>query len=182
MACRWGRRWIVALIAVLVLACARRATAAIFEFDMRQGIANSVAVMRFLHRERSDTEDKIKMVEFSIELHKAQLDTQKGLIERAQKTDEPADVKKVKMAHYKKTLRTLQLHLEKVTQVDFVTLYRKRIEDLTKELAEQQVLLDAKMTEYRVHFGIEPPVDLEYQEKESRLRPRLDQPGVLVVR
>ena len=182
MVCSRSWRWTGALIVVLVLMCAGRVTAAIFEFDMRQGIYNSVAVMRFLHRERSDAEDKIRMVEYSIALHKAQLDTQKGLIQRAQKTDESANVKKVKTTHYTKTLRTLELHLEKITRVDFVKLYRKRIADLTRELEQQQILLDAKMTEYRVHFGVEAPVDLEYQEKENRLRPRLDQPGMLVVR
>ncbi len=182
MVCGRNRRRVSVLIAALALMYAGRVTAAVFEFDMRQAIGNSVAVMRFLHRERCEAEDRIKMVEYSIAVHRAQLDTQKGLIEREAKSGESANVQKVRIAHYTKTLRTLELHMKYVTQVDLVSLYRKRIADLTKQLAEQQILLEAKMIEYRVHFGMDAPVDLEYQEKENRLRPRVEQPGALIVR
>jgi len=178
----WLRTLRAFLVIALVLAWVGAADAAIQEFDLRQGIANCVAVLRYLNREREDAKDKLKMVDYSLKETRAQLEAQKALVEREMASNEPKHVKDVRLAHMTKTLKTLEYHLRKLAEVDFEKIYNARIAMLTREMEYNQILLEAKILEYRVHFGVEPPVSLEYAARESRFRPKTERPGVLVVR
>jgi hypothetical protein len=171
-----------ALSAALVFSQAGPVFGALREITFRQGISNSIAAMRYITQQKNKAEDRIKLVTNSIVLTKQQRDVESALLDKTMTDEMPQKVRDVRVQRYKSTLGRLDFQLREMTKVDFVKIYGDRIAQLNKDMDYQQILLEAKLTEYRVQFGGEPPVNLEIQEKLNRFRSSTEGAGILEVR
>ena len=162
---------------MLSLAVPRSAWGALIEEDEIVNIKRSVAVLRFLHRQDVEIDDKLKAVRLTRSVTEKQLASQKDLIRREKAKGGKQNA--IKLAWYERTLAKLGMHKKKLDETNLEKVYDERKKEIAKEIREQMMALEAKIEEFKVHFGHAPDVDLEVTAKVSRLKQKVVKPRYL---
>jgi len=155
------------IIALVVSIAAGTAYAAFQERDIINTINNTVAVLRFLHRQTKDVREKRDMVKNTRLLTEKQYAAQKEIVreEQSMKKSSP-----IKLEIYNISLSKLERQTKILRGMNLEKTYATRLDVLGKTIARYRIQLDAKILEFRVHFGKAPNVNLDFQAKISRFR------------
>jgi len=183
----------VAVIGLLLAAGFQKAEAAFQERDILDEINNSVAVLRYLHRQIKDIEEKQEMVrdtrlltekqqaaeqklvseaQQELEAVRKQLEEAQGNNEAEEKLKEEVQKGEIRVDVFKISLDKLNRQTEELARVNLEKTYTERLQALRNMVRRYQVNLDAKLLEFRVHFGKTPSVDLDFEAEISRFRQR----------
>ena len=133
---------------------------ALTEKDSLTAIKESVDVIRYLYKQLANVEKDLESVTLLREVTTRQLETERRLIEQEKAKGEKAS--QVKLAWYQRTLDKLQRDMDKLNKAQLEKLYGERIKQLQEQINYQRTELEAKIEEYRAHFGKEPPVKIEF--------------------
>ena len=150
---------------------------ALIEEDEILNIKRSVAVLRYLNRQKSEIDDQLKSVSLTRSVTEKQLAAQQDLIRREKAKKGKANP--IKLAWYERTFTKLRLQKKKLDETNLEKVYQDRTAEITKDISEQFAALEAKIEEFKVHFGHMPDVDLEVTAKVSRLKPKVAKPRFL---
>jgi len=149
----------VVVLGAIVLGtwCASTATAALDEREEREQIDRGAKVVRYLYSKVADMEQKMGAIARLRTLTEHQREAQKKLIEEEKRKKQPSQIK---LAWYQMTLDKLERQLKRINKADLEKLYAARIAEVKKQIVKHGDELEANVTEFRVHFGKEPRVDL----------------------
>ncbi|HRU06511.1 MAG TPA: hypothetical protein P5137_12145 [Candidatus Brocadiia bacterium] len=170
---------IAILAAVLVAATA---WAAFQEVEILNQVNDSIAVLRYLHREVKALEEKREMVRNSLALTRKQFDAQRQIVEEetqrkediarrnlpAAEKEEQTRVADIRIEIFKLDMEKLRRHLKTLEDTNLDKLYAERLAALRKTIERYKIQNEAKLLEFRVHFGKEPQVSLDFEAKTSR--------------
>ena len=159
---------IAGLVLALLPAVGGPAYAAFQERDIINNINDTVAVLRFLHRDMRAVKDKLDMVRNTRELTEKQHAAQQQIVR-----DEKSKGKKaspIKLEVYEVDLDNLKRQAIKLNKHNLEKTYAERLALLKRTIDRYQVQIEAKLFEFRVHFGKEPKVNLDFESKVSRFR------------
>jgi len=143
------------------------AWAAFAEWEIINEVNGNVAVLRYLHREVREMREKLDVVRNARELTIKQAQAQAQIL-----ADEKAKAKpsKVKIEVYQIDLDRLKRQQQRLQEFSLEKAYGQRLAELNKSIDRFRIQIDARIFEYRVHFGREPRVTLDFESKVSRFR------------
>ena len=152
---------------LLVLGMGRMSSAALMEKPVLDGINNTIAVLRYLHRQVADAQGNLDLVHAAKDLTQRQLEAQKKLYDT-----EVAQGHKERAEFFSNRMKRLQRQMTRLNEFDFDKSYGIRITDVKGQIAKITEELDARMTEYEVLFGKKPKVEVAFEEEMKRYKPK----------
>ena len=158
------------LLAAILLSCSV-AEAALLEPDMIREVESRVAVLRYLHRKLADVEDDLKVVEFNRNVTEKQLATQIRLLEEENAKENPEEIR---IELYELYRKKLVQQLKKLDKTNLEKIYARRIKQLKDMIKHQRFQLEARARVYEAQFGRPPDVSMDFKEKATRFKPRLE--------
>ena len=164
----YAKALVVAMVAVLLALSGAPARAALEEKPVLDDINDTLAVLRYLYRERLEAQDNLDLVHASRAATEKQRQAMQELYDK-----ELAEGDKDRAAMFSVRLKTLERHMAKLNEFDFDKLFGDRVAAIDAEIKLISLDLDARMTEFAVLFGKRPSVNLDVRgdvEKAHRRR------------
>jgi len=148
---------VVALVACLLLSGIARA--ALQEKPVLDGINNTIAVLRYLHKQVAESQANLELVDAARELTEQQLGAQHQLHKNALDAGD-----KEAAEFYENRLTRLQLQVENLNKLDFAKIYADKIDAAQAQIKNYTGILNARMKEYEALFGKKPEVEVRFDD------------------
>lgn len=158
---------VIAAALVLLSLSGPTARGAFQERDIVSEINATVAVLRYLHRAKDVVEEKFEMIRNTRELTEKQIKAQSQIVAEEQRKKAPNTIK---LEVYKIDMATLKRQNAKLKRTNLEKTYAARMVALNNTIARYRTRIEAKLLEFRVHFGKEPHVNLDFESRVSRFR------------
>jgi hypothetical protein len=149
----------IVVVAVALLVLSGGAYAALQEKPVIDGINNTVAVLRYLHKQVAQAQANLELVHAARDLTERQLLAQRKLHEKAV-TDGRTD----QANFYRNRLVRLEEQVSRLNQFDFDKLYADRVAQAQVQIKSFSEDLDARIREYEALFGKKPEVDISFKD------------------
>ena len=176
-------RRLAVLSLVVPLLAAALANAAFLERDVLNELNATAAVLRYLHQEMRYVHEKLELVRNTRELTEKQyraqaqiVDEQSGMLAaekarpRTAGSVEKITFHTIKLDVYKTDLAALKRQQEKLAQFRLEKTYSDRLLAMRRVISRYEAQLEARMLEFRVHFGRQPNINRDFKSEVSRFR------------
>ena len=159
------------------------AQAAFLERDLLTELNATAAVLRYLHQELRYVQEKLDLVRNTVELTDQQYKAQTRIVGEqtqvlatekakagAEKNREKITFDEIKLEIYKIDLASLKRQREKLARFNLEKTYAARVATINRVIRRYEAQLDARVLEFRVHFGRQPNINRDFKSEVSRFR------------